>query len=216
VSNSKVLNHFNNIAKDYDYYKQKNKFYYSNLKSLLCDLIPKNSNVLEFGCGTGDLIAFLNPTSGVGYDPSVEMIKIAKKKHNKLKFVTKLPQNKFDYIFMSDVIEHLDNPIKEFKNIKNILNKNGKLIITMANPIWEPILMMGEKVGYKMPEGPHLRINSEELIVKIEQSGMKVIRHDYKLLMPIYIPLLTNLLNNYLEKYLKRFCFIEYFVIKKV
>jgi hypothetical protein len=86
----------------------------------------------------------------------------------------------------------------------------------MANPIWESVLMLGEKVGYKMPEGPHIRINSEELISKIEQIGMKVVTHDYKLLMPIYIPLLTNLLNNYLEKYLKKFCFIEYFVIKKV
>ena len=114
MSNSKVLNHFNNIAKDYDYYKQKNKFYYSNLKSLLRDLISKNSSVLEFGCGTGDLIASLNSTSGVGYDPSVEMIKIAKKKHNKIKFVTKLPQNKFDYVYMSDVVEHLDNPKQEF------------------------------------------------------------------------------------------------------
>ncbi len=224
MSNSKILSHFNNIAKDYDYYKQKNKFYYDNLKTLLRDLIPKNSNVLEFGCGTGDLIAFLNPTSGVGYDPSVEMIKIAKSKqslplrgkHKDIRFVTELPQNKFDYVFMSDVIEHLDNPIKEFKNIKNILNKNGKLIITMANPVWEAILLLGEKVGYKMPEGPHIRIKSKELKVKIEQIGMKVIRHDFKLLMPIYIPFLTNFVNSYLERYLKRFCFIEYFAIKKV
>jgi SAM-dependent methyltransferase len=224
VSNSKVLSHFNNIAKDYDYYKQKNKFYYSNLKSLLCDLIPKSSNVLEFGCGTGDLIAFLNPTSGVGYDPSVEMIKIAKSKqslplrgkHKDIRFVTELPQNKFDYVFMSDVIEHLDNPIKEFKNIKNILNKNGNLIITMANPLWEQILMMGEKLGLKMPEGPHNRIRYKDIKSLTKSLELEIIIHDYKLLMPVHIPLLTSLFNNYLEKYLKKFCFIEYFVIKKV
>lgn len=213
---SDSVNHFNKISKDYDYYKQKNKFYYSNLKSLLYELIPNNSNVLEFGCGTGDLVAFLNPTSGVGYDPSYEMIKIAKKKHNLIKFVTNLPNFKFDYIFMSDVIEHLDNPIKEFKNIKNILNKNGKLIITMANPIWEPILIKGEKVGYKMPEGPHNRIKYNDIKLIVESLGLKIIKHDYKLLMPIYIPILTKLINKYMEKYLKRLCFIEYFVIKKV
>jgi SAM-dependent methyltransferase len=213
-----IVNHFNKIAKDYDYYKRKNKFYYSNLKTLLRDLIPKNLTVFEFGCGTGDLIAFLNPTSGVGYDPSMEMIKIARQKHTKqnIKFTTNLPANKFDCIFLSDVIEHLDNPIKEFENIKNILNKNGKLIITMANPIWEPILMLGEKMGLKMPEGPHRRIRYKDIKLIVNSLGLKIIKHDYKLLMPIQIPLLTNLVNNYLEKYLKKLCFIEYFVIKKV
>ncbi len=213
---SNIVKHFDNIAKDYGYYKQKNKFYYDNLKSLLCDLIPKNSNVLEFGCGTGDLISYLDTTSGMGYDPSVEMIKIAKSKHKDIRFVTELPQNKFDYVFMSDVIEHLDNPIKEFKNIKNILNKNGKLIITMANPLWEPFLMIGEKVGYKMPEGPHNRIRYKDIKSLTKSLGLEIIIHDYKLLMPVHIPLLTSLFNNYLEKYLKKFCFIEYFVIKKV
>lgn len=212
-----IVNHFNKIAKDYDYYKQKNKFYYDNLKTLLHDLIPKNSNVLEFGCGTGDLIAFLNPTSGVGYDPSVEMIKIARQKQTKqnIKFTTNLPTNKFDCIFLSDVIEHLENPKGEFKKIKNLLNKNGKLIITMANPLWETILMIGEKVGYKMPEGPHNRIRYKDIDLLVNSLGLKIIKHDYKLLIPIYIPLLTNFANNYLEKYLKKLCFIEYFVIKK-
>lgn len=213
---SNIVKHFDNIAKDYDYYKHKNKYYYDNLKTLLRDLIPKNSNVLEFGCGTGDLIAFLNPTSGVGYDPSVEMIKIAKKKYNQIKFVTKLPQNKFDYVYITDVIEHLENPKEEFKNIKNILNKNGKLIVTMANPIWEPILMIGEKVGLKMPEGPHNRIRYKDIKLLVNSLGLKIIKHDYKLLMPIQIPFFTNFVNNYLEKYLKKICFIEYFLIRKV
>lgn len=213
-----IVNHFNKIAKDYDYYKHKNKFYYDNLKTLLRDLIPKNSTVFEFGCGTGDLIAFLNPTSGVGYDPSIEMIKIARQKQTKqnIKFTTTLPTNKFDCIFLSDVIEHLENPKGEFKKINNILNKNGKLIITMANPLWESILMIGEKVGYKMPEGPHNRIRYKDIELLVNSLGLKIIKHDYKLLIPIYIPLLTNFVNNYFEKYLKKLCFIEYFVIKKV
>lgn len=212
-----IVNHFNKIAKDYDYYKQKNKFYYSNLKTLVRDLIPKNSSVLEFGCGTGDLISFLNPTSGEGYDPSVEMIKIARQKRTKqnIKFTTNLPTNKFDCIFLSDVIEHLDNPIKEFENIKNILNKSGKLIITMANPIWEPILITGEKLGLKMPEGPHNRIRYKDIKLIVNSLGLKIIKHDYKLLMPVHIPFLTNFVNSYLEKYLKKLCFIEYFVVQR-
>ncbi len=214
---SAVTTHFDKIAQDYDFYKEKNKFYYSNLKILLRDLIPKNKSVLEFGCGTGDLIAFLNPTSGVGYDPSVEMFKIAKQRYTKrsIKFVTILPKTKFDYVFLSDVIEHLENPKIEIERIKKLLNSNGKLIITMANPIWEPILMIGEKIGYKMPEGPHNRIRYKDIKLIVNSLNLKIIGHDFKLLMPIQIPFFTNFVNNYLEKYLKKLCFIEYFVIKK-
>ena len=86
----------------------------------------------------------------------------------------------------------------------------------MANPIWEPVLMIGEKVGLKMPEGPHNRIRYKDIKSLIKSLGLKIIKHDYKLLIPVHVPLLTSLFNNYLEKYLKKLCFIEYFVIKKV
>lgn len=215
---SAVTIHFDKIAENYDFYKEKNRFYYDNLKLVLRSLISKNKSVLEFGCGTGDLIVFLNSISGVGFDPSVEMIKIAKQKHTQksIKFVTSLPKTKFDYIFLSDVIEHLENPKNEFEKLEKLLKPKGNLIITMANPIWEPILLIGESVGYKMPEGPHRRIRYKDIKLIVNSLDLKIIEHDYKLLMPIQIPFLTNFVNNYLEKYLKKLCFIEYFVIKKV
>ena len=212
---SKVNRHFNKIAKRYDFFKSKNSFYYSNLKDLLTSLIPKGKKVLEFGCGTGDLIAYLHPNPGVGYDPSVEMIKIARNKHSNIKFTTKIFNDKFDYIFMSDVVEHLKDPEKEFKKISKLMHKDTLFINTMANPIWEPLLMLWEKLGLKMPEGPHHRFKIYDLRIMIKKTGMRIIKHDYKLLVPVYIPIITNLFNKYLEKYFKKYAFIEYFVAKK-
>jgi hypothetical protein len=87
-------------------------------------------------------------------------------------------------------------------------------ICTMANPIWEPALMVAEKLGLKMPEGPHRRAGIKECRLWIKESGMKMLKHDYKLLIPIKIPVITNFANKYLEKYLKHLAFIEYFVAK--
>ena len=91
---SQVSDHFNDIAEEYDYFKKRNKFYYDNLKSLLKKIIPTNKIVLEIGCGTGDLLAYLKPKKGYGYDISGEMIKIAKSKYGSkknLRFSTNLP-----------------------------------------------------------------------------------------------------------------------------
>jgi len=213
-----IKKHFNSIAKDYDYYKKKNSYYYSNLKKLLASLIPPGKKVLDVGCGTGDLLIHLKPKYGVGVDISNRMIKVAKAKHRGRKsiiFSTKWPEEKFEYVFMSDVIEHLDKPHEVINKIADLLKKDGVFINTMANPIWEPLLLLAEKLGLKMPEGEHDRIEKSELERIIEKCGLKVVGHDYKLLMPIYIPLLTEFVNKHLEMYIKKYAFIEYFVCKK-
>lgn len=222
MERTKVEKHFDRVAKDYDSGKYKYSYYYGNLKKLLAGVIPKESKVLEIGCGTGDLLASLKPKEGYGMDISHEMVAVARSKHKlqkNLTFSTEWPKRdlpagrqEFDYIFMSDVIEHLEKPGKTFKEISKLMDKKSKLVITMANPVWEPLLMFWEKMGWKMKEGPHNRIEYQKLKIQMEMAGMKIVRHDYKLLMPVKIPIITILVNRYLEKYLKRLAFIEYFI----
>ena len=160
---SEVSKHFDFIAKDYDFYKKRNWFYYQSLKKLLKTLIPSGKNVLEIGCGTGDLLATLKPKVGKGMDISSNMIKIAHQKYPQLFFSIKIPKgDSWDYIFMCDVIEHLENPQKTFLEISKVMNENTIFVCTMANPIWEPVLMIAEKLKLKMPEGKHYRHSSEE------------------------------------------------------
>ena len=233
MSKTKVEKHFDKVSKNYDFYKEKNSFYYDNLKKLLSRLIPKGSNVLEIGCGTGDLLASLKPKVGYGMDISHEMISISKSKFlmsKNLTFSTEFPSiinhqpfdyiftskdGKYEYIFMSDVIEHLEKPGETFKQISKLMNNKSKLVITMANPIWETPLMIAEKLNLKMPEGPHKRIEFNDLRIMIQDSGMRITKHDYKLLVPVKIPLITKFANKYLEKPFRRLAFIEYFVVVK-
>lgn len=215
-----VRSHFDGIAKDYDFYKAKNKYYYDNLKKLLKSLIPPGKRVLEIGCGTGDLLASLKPKIGYGMDLSSEMIKQARRRYKSeknLHFSTKLliaNRYSLDAIFMSDVIEHLEDPKGTFQKISKLMDKNSLFVNTMANPVWEPLLMFWEHRGWKMPEGPHKRIGYKEIKTVMTGAGLKIIRHDYRLLIPVKIPLITEFANRHLEKYLKRFAFIEYFVAK--
>lgn len=222
MKNSTVEKHFDKIADTYDMGKIKYSFYYSNLKMLLRKLIPEKKTVLEIGCGTGDLLASLKPKNGIGTDISREMISAANYKYKSNSSLMFLYQNypeiklKPDYIFMSDVIEHLEDPQKMFNKISNMMNKDTVFINTMANPLWEPLLMTWELLGLKMKEGPHSRIKYDKLRIMLEKAGMKIVEHDYKLLVPVKIPLITYFANKYLEKYLRRLAFIEYFSAVKV
>lgn len=208
--------HFDKIAAGYDSGKKRHSYYYESLKDLLGSLIPRDKKVFEIGCGTGNLLVSLKPRIGYGMDISSEMIKIAKVKYlnnPQISFSTEWPKGRFGYVFMSDVIEHLENPQEIFHKVLQLMDKKSIFIITMANPILEPILLVAERLGLKMKEGPHIRLSTNNLKLIINNSKLEIIKHDYKLLMPIYIPFVTVFINKYLEKYFKRLAFIEYFVV---
>lgn len=218
MQKTKVEKHFDVVAQGYDLGKRKYFYYYEYLKELLSSLIPVGEKVFEIGCGTGDLLASLKPKYGYGMDISKQMIKNANNKYannSNLKFSIIWPFGHFEYIFMSDVIEHMDEPEKEFSKIVKLMRPSTIFINTMANPIWEPLLMVWESLGWKMKEGPHYRIKNYELRIIMERQGLRIIKHDYKLLIPIKIPFITGFANKYLENYLKPLCFIEYFVAVK-
>jgi len=218
----KVKNHFDSMADDYDHYKKKSDYYYSKLQGLLSSIIKPHKRVLELGCGTGTLLFKVKPKKGWGCDISPEMIRVAKNKYfrNKnLHFTTdspkKIGKNDYDYIFMSDVIEHLSDPQDMFKQISKIMSHKTLFIITMANPIWEPALMLAEKLNLKMPEGEHKRWSYKNIKTLLNKENLKISEHNYSLLIPVYIPVVSPFANRWLEPLFKPLCFIEYVVVKK-
>lgn len=225
---TKVAEHFNLIAKDYDYWKKKNWYYYSHLKKTLKDLIPDRVNVLDVGCGTGDILADLKPYYGLGIDISSEMIKIAQLKYKEktnVEFLTGtieelvdyISLKNFDYIFMADVIEHLEDLPSTIENINKVAKPSTKIIISMANPLWQPILLILEKLKLKMPEGPHQRISIKKIENIFLKNNLGIIQKDYRLILPCYIPIVSNIINKcfYKISFLKALSLIVFLVFKR-
>ncbi len=98
-----------------------------------------NEKILEIGCNTGEFCGLLNMKYNLepeGVDINIEAIKIAKEKYPHLNFHVKDLfdlEGKYDVIYMQHVIEHIKNPQEAFLKLKNLLNPQGKLIITCPN-----------------------------------------------------------------------------------
>lgn len=107
--------------------------------------LPKFFNagelVLDIGCGDGTVAEFLQKSAKVrifGIDISEEAVKKAKNKgidarvsSSEQRFPFK--DNSFDKVFWGDNIEHLFNPMITIKEIKRVLKKSGKLILSCPN-----------------------------------------------------------------------------------
>ncbi len=108
-------------------------------------------NILDIGCGSGDNLLEIAKLghSVVGIDSSKKMLNLAKKKIMKLKpkfrnnitlinesIMNYKMRNYFDVCVCMGVIGYMDSEHKFLKLINNLLNKNGKLIISCRNRLF--------------------------------------------------------------------------------
>src|SRR4051794_35097748 len=80
--------HLNKMETFFDVYAGKvrdrqaaHRGYYRAVTSLAKFYVPAGARVLELGSGSGDLLAALQPSRGVGIDLSEKMVAVASAKH---------------------------------------------------------------------------------------------------------------------------------------
>ena len=104
---------FDDYAERVGYWRARNPGYHECIARTARFYVPPGARVLEIGCGTGDLLASLEPSEGVGVDLSGAMVKEATQRHPHLEFRQaaaerlELPGRVFDYIILSDLVGYL-------------------------------------------------------------------------------------------------------------
>jgi GT2 family glycosyltransferase/predicted small secreted protein len=217
-----IKNHFNTISADYDYWKSRNYYYYSLIKEFFKKNIPAGSSVVEFGCATGDILAACNPKRGLGLDVSSNIIEVAKTKYPCYEFkvvdVEKFSTTeKFDYVIMSDLLDHLSDIAAAIENANNLLSAEGKLVITTINPLWNPVFGLLERLRLKMPEGPHCFIPNSFIKFFCQLKGFKNISIGATVFIPKKIPFFSDSLNKIIPAMplINRLCWVQTLIAQK-
>ena len=125
--------------------KENLKFYKSICQKMIDFGFDLDDKIIcDNGCGNGSFLNVLTTTfkvqKVVGYDFSNEAIVLAQKKNiaNSVFKVhdiySSLSQNEFyDFVFCTEVLEHLEFPERALLNMLNMLNMHGVLFITVPN-----------------------------------------------------------------------------------
>lgn len=107
--------------------------------------LPKRCKILEIGCGTGGNLLLL---SAYGSVDAIEMnenaVSIAREKygdkarifHGCLPGVPQDLVNQYDLICMFDVLEHIEDDHCALREVKSMLNSNGRLLLTVPAHNW--------------------------------------------------------------------------------
>jgi ubiquinone/menaquinone biosynthesis C-methylase UbiE len=214
--------YFNSIAKDRLKWKKKNRHYYYSLEKYFKYFVPPQKSVLEVGCGTGELIASLNPSYGVGIDFSDKMIEIAKNQFPDLHFFVQdaeyLSLNyTFDYIILSDLLNSLEDIQTVLNNLRKVSNHKTRIIISNYNYLWEPLLEFGEKIGMKAKQPLSNWLSTKDINNLMDLEGYEIIRIENKMFIPPNIFFISKFFNNILANLplLRKLTLINFIIARK-
>ena len=219
--NQKNIN-FDNYADNYSKHIKKsfgslenNLDYYHIKKSeiLKMELGYQPKKILDLGCGVGTMLKLLSKQfpDSIFYaqDESPKSMGYIKKNHPNVNCLSDLnTEEKFDLIFLSNVIHHVKSSKRDdlFKKIHSLLNPDGKLFIFEHNP-YNPLTL--KLVANCEFDADAELIKKKDLIKICKRNNLKIFKSGYIHFFPSKLGFLFKI-----ENYLKwLFLGAQYFCI---
>lgn len=185
------------------------RYFHEYLARVLRARIPAGQRVLDVGCGAGDLLAALQPSRGVGVDLSGTVIATARQAHPDatLTFhqgdgadpaLLKGLGGPFDVVLMINVVTNLADVQGAFESVASVCHERTRLFVYSYSRLWQPAFRAAELAGLKARPPAEAWLPPEEVGNMLQLADYEVVRRDYQVVMPLYVPLLSDLVNRYL------------------
>lgn len=164
-----------------------NNFTYRIILNLINKFLETPREILDIGCGVGTISLYLaskgNRVYGVDISSnaikscrtSAKKLRLENKAHFKvMNFPKKIPNEKFDFILLLEVIEHLKNDDLALGKIYLLLRKGGIAIISTPSKN-APLYKLGLADEFDQRVGHLRRYTLEELVDKCKSVGFKIL-----------------------------------------
>lgn len=198
--------HWNGVALRGGQSKLFARAYQARIRDVVQFLIPAGMRVLELGCGAGNLLASLFPSTGTGLDFSEEYIKQARRNHPDLTFLhhdvhDPLPVNApVDAVVLHDLLTDVWDIQRVLENVREVCSNETRVVITFFSRVWQLPLMAARKMGLARQLLPQNWLTRSDVENLLELAGLEVIRHQTEVLFPLRVPILHFLLNIFLVR----------------
>jgi SAM-dependent methyltransferase len=195
-----VREHFDRLAPEMDRWRRKSWYYHREIQRFCRFAIPPGASVLELGCGTGDLLAAVEPREGLGVDLSPRMIEAARARHPHLSWMVGDAEaldldRRFDYVILSDLLGHLEDIWTAFQGLRHVTRPDTRVVVTYYSHLWEPVLRVAERLGQRIPLRLQNWLPLGDIENLLELCDLEVVRRGRRFLVPKHVPLLSGWMN---------------------
>lgn len=203
-----------------------NRCFYDQVIRLLRFVIPRGRRVLMLRSDTGDLLASLSPSRGVGVDISAKVLDVARARHPDLQFVRAHPDvaqplgvdgEPFDVVVLANINDTVD-VLQALKNARLHCDDRGRLVIYTYNGLWAPLVRLAEVWGMKVGAVEPNWLGEGDLRNLLALGGFEWLKTYRAVLSPVNVPVIGWLLNRVVAKcpVLDRLCFVEVLVARPI
>ncbi len=185
------------------------RYFYAYLTHVLQTRVPPGQSILDLGCGSGHLLAALEPSRGVGIDLSAPAVAAARAAYGSrgLEFVQgdagdpdllgRIP-GPFDVVLLVNVVTHLTDVQGTLESLHPLCHPRTRVVIYSYSRLWQPVLRLAEMTGLKYRQPPEAWLPPEEIRNMLALADFEVVRNDAQIVMPGHVPLVSDLVNRYL------------------
>ncbi len=202
----KRIAHWDEIARTTANRPGVGKYYHQRISDICRFIIPRNSRVIELGCGPGDLLASLEPSRGVGIDFSPEMLAQARQLHPNLHFIEadalELPTSEtFDFVILSDLINELWDVQAVFERIRALCTPKTRIVLNFYSHLWEWPLAMASRMKLAHPMLQQNWMTREDVANLLYLAGFDILRQWPEVLWPVRTPVVDAFCNKFLARF---------------
>ena len=197
-----------------------NGYFYDRLKRVLQFIVEPHKRVLEIRCETGDILASLIPSYGVGVEISEAMVQCARQQHPDLHFAKSDPEalqlnETFDYILLNHIFDTVDI-LRALERIRKHCTPETQLIVINYNHLWQPILALASKIGLRSRFVEPNWISENDIRGFLKLAGFRPVRKHRLVLFPKWLPAFSSVMNGFLARLpgLRRLCLMQVMVAR--
>ncbi len=164
-----------------------------NLERLRMKAIQRyvSGNILDIGCGYGSVVRTFGPAreNYIGIDFNPRIVQWLKKQYPDYSFllldtdIDLIPvSRKFDTILMIAVLEHLAHPKRLIAVLPELLNLDGRIVLTTPTPIGGWVHTIGGGLGLFSREArdDHKAFyDLDSLTLLFQNAGLRLVNHRY-------------------------------------
>lgn len=199
------IERWDRVARSWDSGFTLGRLYHRRLHQIYRSMIPPGSRVLEVGCGSGDLLAAVEPSYGLGLDFSREALDCARRRHPHLEF-EELDAHEletragFDYVILSDLLNELWDVEAFFNRLRLACTPRTRVIANSYSRLWELPLKAAAALRLSRSTGQPNWLTVQDVENLLGLCGFEMLRTFSEFLMPLPVPFLATMCNRYLVK----------------